>query len=394
MSTGKKTPRSGRLRSGAKATLEAGVAASMMFGKLSCPASGPAPATERSVATVVLPPPLAESAAPPAVASATAPESAVLAGLRRDAVLSTAPARRTLFTWTTRDQITALTRSRVLLTRTESPVHGPAFYDQVLAARAAAGDALARKLRTPGFARSRFAWANPWATLLGWPSETYGDELIAVRLKPEAWTAKLTTGAPGWEVFDADNGRVDPAEAARHPERIGAVYFVQDTPASGYGHTNAGPQERAAYREYVLCNESMIESWSIGADAVAPAVSASADLIERLASELPPGETVATPLDTWNADVAHTVWPGPALLAPLQRTYEAALTFPNPSYVLTPGRMTALARSLRAAPQHGPSLTHTPKAAPPVASGSVLPPPIPRQGPAQQGTWARRGGTP
>ncbi len=298
-----------------------------------------------------------------------------------------------LFTWTTRDQIEALVRDRVLLTRLESPVHGPAFFEQVVAARAAAGDALATKLRTAGFARSRFAWANPWATLLGWPGETYGEELIAVRLKPVAWTAKLTTGAPGWEVFDADNHPVDPAEAVLHPERIGAVYFVQDTPATGYGHTNAGPQERAAYREYVLCNESMIESWSIGDDLVKTTLSTSAGLIEQLARALPPGETVATPLDTWNADVAHTVWPGPTLVTPLQRVYEATLTFPNPAYVLTPERMDRLAKRLRAVAVHGPSLTHTPTAAPPAVSASVqpLPPPVPRKGPAQQGTWARRG---
>jgi hypothetical protein len=264
-------PRRARLRARAAATLEAGMAASLVFGRLSCPAGGTG-STQQGPPTVAIPP------APQ--------ESEALDLLRKEAVLSSAPARQTLYTWTTRAQIEELARDRVLLTRTESPVHGPAYYDQIVAARAAAGDALAQKLRTPAFAKARHAWANPWATLLGWPDESYGDELIAVTLKPEAWTLALSTSKEGWKAYDRDN----PSKAPRPPS-----------------------------------------------------------------------------IDDWNTEVARKIWPGPDLIPALDQAYEAALAFPNENYALTPERIAALAKRLRAIgasdPAH-PKLTHVPTTSP------------------------------
>jgi hypothetical protein len=382
-----KDSRRARLRARAAATLEAGMAASMVLGRFSCPATEQSPAP-----TVAIPP------APSEAVSVAPSESQALALLRNEAVLSSAPARRVLYTWTTREQIEELARDRVLLTRTESPVHGPAFYDQVVAARAAAGDALAQKLRTPVFARARHAWATPWATLLGWPGETYGDELITVTLKPEAWTLALSTSTPGWKAYDSDNRPVDVAEVLAHPERIGAVYFVQDKPATGYARTNAGPENRAAFREHVLCNEAMIQSWAIGEGSVAQALAASVSLVDRVAAELPSKAPRPPNVEAWNAEVARVIWPGPDLVPALDQAYEASLAFPNENYALTPERMVALAMRLKAIRLHGPKLTHVPTAAPSAvaaASASVqqLPPPTPRKKPpARQGTWARRGG--
>jgi hypothetical protein len=378
MSDGNK-PRRARLRARAAATLEAGMAASLVFGKLSCPAGGTAPTQQGPAPTVAIP-----------------PESEALGLLRKEAVLSSAPARRTLYTWTTRDQIEALARDRVLLTRTESPVHGPAYYDQVLAARASAGDALAQKLRTPAFARARHAWANPWATLLGWLDESYGQELIAVDLKPEAWTLALFTSKEGWKAYDRDNRPVDLADVLLHPERVGAVYFVQDKPVTGYAGSFAGPDERAAFREYVLCNEAMIQSWAIGEETVTASLASSVALIDHLVSELPGKAPRPPSIDAWNAEVARVIWPGPDLIPALDQAYEAALAFPNENYELTPDRMSALARRLRAITPGAPRLTHVPTIAPSgVAAASVsarpLPPPVPRKGPIRKGSWASRG---
>jgi hypothetical protein len=157
-----------RSRAGAR-TLEASVAASLMLGKLSCPVG------ERAPTTVEIPRAAGSASAPPAAAADDGP-LLVQVRLRDDAVLSASPARATLYTWTTREQIEELVQGRELLTRTESPVRGSAYYDQVLAERAAQGDPLAQKLRTTAFARARHAWPNPWATLLGWPGESYGDQ--------------------------------------------------------------------------------------------------------------------------------------------------------------------------------------------------------------------------
>ena len=369
------------------------MAASMMLGKLSCPASAVPPTGHGEAATVIIPPPAPESAAPTAAVTATPPESAALPGLRRDAVLSSAPARGTLFTWTTRDQIEELIRNRVLLTRTESPVHGPAFYDQVLAARAAAGDALATKLRTPGFARSRFAWASPWPTLLGWPGETYGEELVAVRLKPDrvdghAHHRRARVGGVRRRQPPCRSRRGGPPPGAHRRRLLRAGHTGDRLRPHQRRAAGAGRLPRARALQRVDDRELVHRRRPREDD---PRGERRPHRAARPRSA--PGENVATPLDTWNAGVAHTVWPGPALQAPRERVYEAALTFPNPSYVLTPERMTRLAKRLRAVSVHGPSLTHTPTAAPPAVSASVkpLPPPVPRKGPARQGTWARRG---
>jgi hypothetical protein len=377
MSTGSK-PRRGSLRARATGTLEAGVAASLVLGKLSCPASGPSPTLPAETATVAIP--LAQ------------PEIEVPEQLRADAVLSTAPARRTLFTWTTREQVEALARDRVLLTRSESPVHGPAFYDQVVAARAASGDALASKLRTAAFARARHAWVSPWATLLGWPGESYGDELIAVQLKPEAWTLKLTTSTMGWEAFDGDNRPVDLAEVLLHPERIGAVYFVHDAPSRG---DVPGGSRGAAFREYVLCNEAMIERWEIGSELVAQRLQSSAELAARLADALagPTAPPPPTSIERWNADVARAVWPGRDARPSFETRYDAALAFPNELYALSAERMRALSTRLRAITVREPRLSHVPTVTPAAvasasASARALPPPVPKKKRGRRvGTW-------
>ncbi len=334
------------------------MALSLVFGELSCTPTSPT--SEAPSATVPpSPPPL--------------PGLDVLAALRAAGVVSTQVGRRTLYTWTTRDQIEALARDRVLLTRTESPVHGPAYYDQVVAGRAAAGDTLALALRAPMFARSRHAWPLPWATVLGWPGETYGDELIEVELRPTAWIAKLLTGKPGWEIVDLDDRTVPLAEVLLHPERIAAVYFMNDTPGTGYGHTFAGPAERSGFREYVLCNEAMIAAWSIGTPRISQTLAGAADLIDALRPALL-GPTPPLPsIDAWNADVVRAVWPGPEVSHDLERAYEAALAFPNENYAPTPERLDTLSRKLRSLTVRGPALTVSPP--------RVMPPPAPALAP-------------
>jgi hypothetical protein len=369
-------------QSGRKA-LEAGVAASLVLGKLSCPVG------ERTPTTVEIPKSAAsgqEAVAPPEDAPL-----AVHVRLREEAVLSTAPARKTLYTWTTREQVEALARDRVLLTRTESPVHGPSRFDQLLAERAQAGHVIAQKLRTEAFARARHAWANPWATLLGWPDEKYGEELIVVELKPEAWTLVLTESNSEWKLFDADNKELSAQNAVLHPERIGAVFFVNDGPGRGPGRTFArGGMDSPAFREYVLCNESMIARWSIGLPA-APVIAASADLVEKLAQAFR-GKEAPRSISDWNREVAASTWRLAAPPSTLVPAYEAAIAFPNELYTPTSWSMAALAKRLRGLRLTAPDVSHVPVVAPPSSSSAkALPPPVPRKVKPGMGTWARRG---
>ncbi len=286
-------------------------------------------------------------------------------------------ARQTLYTWTTREQIEALKKDRVLLTRSESPVHGASYFEQQLTARAEQHDALAGLLRTSAFARARFAWPAPWATLLGIGGESYGDELIEVRLKPEAWIVVFQSSSPELRVIDLENRPVATKEALAHPERIAAVYFMHDNPVSGYAASTAGLEERMGYREYVLCNESMIASWGVHTESIARELGASAEAMKALGEYLQEHPWKSRLVTDWNKAVAKGVWQEAKPEETPLALYEASLAFPHQNYLPFPGTHASLAEGLRRIRTEGPGIEHAPTAKFPSAS-SITPSPPPR----------------
>jgi hypothetical protein len=367
------------------------MAVSLALGEIACARPTPQGEAPAAQVTVTIP-----ATAAPLPGPSEAPT--LVDRLRPWAVVHAKVARRTLFTWTTREQIDELGRDPTLLTRTESAEHGATHFTQVVAQRAATGDLLAALLATPAFAKSRHAWPVPWATVLGWQGETYGDDLISITLKPDAWIAKLRTSQPGWEVVDLDDRPVELAEALRHPERIAATYFVEDTPGPGprgtYGNTYSGGRARPAFREYVISNESMIASWSIGTEEIARLLAEEVDSLEVLRRHLAVRAPFQVDADTWNARVARTTW------SMLDETpgglYEAALAFPNDNYLPQAAKLAALIAKLRALSPRGPRIEHRPSVVFPAAaatvaasaSGSARKPP-----PAPPPKKKRRGGT-
>ncbi|APR84986.1 Hypothetical protein A7982_10335 [Minicystis rosea] len=334
--------------------------------------------------------PTGSEAAPPASAAPDAEAVvAILAKLRPYVVTNERFARRTLYTWTTRDQIEDLEKHGVLLTRTESPVHGPAYSDQVISARAAAGDRLAKLLTTAPFRRARHAWPAPYATLLGWPSESYGSELIRIDLKSDAWIAKLQVSTKEWSVVDLDEHPVAIEEVLRAPQRLAAVYFVQDdTSPARVGGTFGRKPERPAYREYVVCNESMIERWSVGTEEIARELVAEVEMLSLLRPRMSdkPGEPIA--LDAWNAQVAQRVWPkGADLEGSVRATYEATLSFPNELYRSEAIKIAALSEKMRLVTTKGPVLSRTPSVRFGAAPAVTPPPPPPKRRRSVAGTY-------
>ncbi|MCW5808744.1 MAG: hypothetical protein KIT31_40715, partial [Deltaproteobacteria bacterium] len=206
--------------------------------------------------------------------------------LARDAVFHDRFARRTLYTWTTTEQIEELRRTGVLLSRSESPTRGTSYAEQVLDALARRGDPTALLLYSTGYAKARHAWPAPWATRAGWPDEQYGDQLIRITLRREAILVSLATATGAFAARDASGGAVSLEEARAHPERIAALYFVSDAtspPAPGV------PPPKATYREYVVVNEAMIESWAVGTADVARELETNVDTIEALVRYLRAG---------------------------------------------------------------------------------------------------------
>ena len=126
----------------------------------------------------------------------------------RDAVFHEQFARRTLYTWTTTEQIDELRRTGILLSRSESPAHGTSYAEQVLDALARRGDPTALLVYPTGYAKARHAWASPWATRAGWPDEQYGDQLVRITLKREAIVLALSTRTGAFTARDASGGPV------------------------------------------------------------------------------------------------------------------------------------------------------------------------------------------
>jgi hypothetical protein len=247
----------------------------------------------------------------------------VAKALWRDPVTAERYARRVLYTWTTAEQIAELRRDRRVLVREESPQHGASYFEQVVHVLADR-DSAAKLLDTVTFAKSRYAWPAPWATHEGWPGEVYGDELIRVTLKPGAVVLALTTGGRV-EARDLAGALVPIVDVLAHPERLAAVYFTADP-----GDVAPGvPRPPNAFREYVLCNESMIAAWSVGTQDIADELAAEIAALDALARELRAGP--ATP--------------------ELAAGYASALALRSPAYALDPGAIEQVIAHLRAVPR-------------------------------------------
>jgi hypothetical protein len=248
-----------------------------------------------------------------------------------------APARRELYTWTTSEQVQELRAGSVLLTRTEREGLGPGYAMTVLDELAhqvseipAEKDliALAGLLSGPSFGKARYAWPEPWATRVGWPGESYGDQLVRIVLRQDAWLARYQSGSI--DVFDMNNAPVTRADALAHPERLAGVYFVRDVGAGGprcFGSFRGGDD---GYREFIIGNEAMIEEWSLGTPDIRARIESDLTLVQAFFERIRP-----CPHDgdahNWNLSVV-CAWFEPPTTTELG-AYQGALAIPSPSYL-------------------------------------------------------------
>jgi hypothetical protein len=257
-------------------------------------------------------------------------------------IYNVAPARRTLYSWTTAEQAAELRADPVLLTRTETAGLGRGYAFTAIDALAARGTAaenqLLAKLSGELFVKVRFAWPNAWATRMGWPGEDYGDQLLRIVLKPEAWIVIVSDGV-GIAVIDMNNQLVPVADALAHSERIGAVYFYKrDVTGLGSFQSCSG-----GYREFIVGNEAMIEEWSLGTEEIAERIRADAALIDDFLGDvraMPPSVDPAT----FNQDTVCG-WDNPA--SDEVSRYERALSIPSEYYAPLPEALANLSQTLQ-----------------------------------------------
>jgi len=174
--------------------------------------------------------------------------------------------RRVLLSWTTREQAEEIAAGGPLLSRVESPLHGPSGFDWMLDANVAKGQKLAKLLFRDHYARKRFAWPNAYATASGAGGGRYGSVLMRIELREDA----LILDLPMERVLTVDNREVPFAELEAKPERLAAVYW-----------------DEGAFREYVLVNESAIARVSSGTPEALAIFRAERELLVALATAAP-----------------------------------------------------------------------------------------------------------
>lgn len=252
---------------------------------------------------------------------------AVEAWLAGCAVTDESFARHKLYTWTRPDQIEALREpDAALLSRERSEAGELSLFDQAIADD---DHPIARRLRRRGNRARRFAWVTPWATRMGWEGGDYGDRLIEVTLRAEAWTARFDPSAtPRWRVVDAEGEPVSEADVRRAPGRVAAVYHVGD-----------GPR---AFREVVLVNEAQIERWAYATEDLRRGAARDAAQLRALAA-IWRGEAPSPPsdLDEW----LRAGWAIPADDTLLER-YRGCLALGSEAYAPTAAHLDAIAAAL------------------------------------------------
>jgi len=268
--------------------------------------------------------------------------------------------QRVFYSWTTDEQVAELRAGGPLFSRSESPGKGRGLAMTELASFAENASSLeqilAGKLASTVFEKARFAWTNPWATVLGWPGETYGNQLLEIELKPEAWIAMFSGNS--LLVFDGEGQNVPIAQAQASPGRIGAIFFMASgSPSTGACGDGSFSRGGVGFREFVLGSMQMVQSWSLATPAIAARLASDIAALEAFQKDLP---CLPIPDRTAWTDGLVCAWAlGASDPSPLA-DYGFALGIPSEFYWPNSDNLSALIAALRMNAQSGEPLIVTP----------------------------------
>ena len=256
--------------------------------------------------------------------------------LEAAAVTHDAFARRVLYTWASAAGAAKIRAEKRLLLPTEAE----GYFVKQIDALAAAGTATAEIARLlashPSLSARRYAWTRPFATRVPLSDHPYGDVLIGVVLKPNAIVAHFEAGE--FRFADLDGNSVPLGHVLADPSRLAAVYHVATHPESG-----------APFREFVLCNESMIAEWSMHTPELARVLEADLRAVRALATLGLPNEPAS---EGWERAGER-----------VEDLFTASLAFDTPRHRPTKENLDALAVLLDEAGRDvGEPLTVTPTA--------------------------------
>src|SRR5882724_4618306 len=267
--------------------------------------------------------------------------------------------QRTFYSWTTDEQVAELRAGGELFSRSERPGlgRGLLFSDLATYAEPASTPAqmLAGVLGSMTFAKQRFAWTNPWATLLGFPGENYGSQLLEIELKPEAWIARLDQR--GLSVFDAQNQPVPIETALASPERIGAIYY-QSKADAGSTHCGTFSQGAVGFREFALGNIEMVQTWSLATTDIAQRLQDDIDKLKAFEAQIACFSLVDHA--GWADNVACEWGERGGLASDALVSYDFALGLPSELYFPSSSNLSLLIAALEVSIPTGEPLVVTP----------------------------------
>lgn len=254
---------------------------------------------------------------PPPAAAPSASVVVVDAGpsleerLRRYTVTDDDFARKVFYTWTTPAQIDRPRKTPTLLTATAYEGFGPSRYildleDRVRGKKDPDAQTI---LLHPRLSRRRYAWVAPFATRISLSKHPYGDALIKIVLRDSAHLAHFAPEAAAFRFVDVNGKPVEKLD----PSRLAAVYHVRNQRTA-----------TAPFREYVLCNEEQIESWSFGSDDIRKELDAERALLVAL--------PMMSPIPAWNILPRE---------ASLDAIWHAAIAFDTDAYRSNPSSVAA-----------------------------------------------------
>jgi hypothetical protein len=218
--------------------------------------------------------------------------------LLQHAVYNDDCARATFYTWTTVEQIEELRTTKKLLSKSKSATKGYSLFDKAINDSIFNGIPTIQLLKQEQFSKKRFAWVNGRATIMGWEGEKYGTQLIKMVVNTDAIIGKLDVNelTDPIHFFNLKGDSLTIKYVMENKNKIAVIYHLNSKQGirtrpkrkGTYYHYRGKSKEyngEIPFREFVLVNETMIDTWSYGTEEIKNEIRSEIELLKLLKTQ-------------------------------------------------------------------------------------------------------------